>query len=66
LIGIDPNSGKKQIKAMNENGKKGRTKITASNRNLRGQEEDLGLHSYSKSQEIHHEFLVHVTSLMKH
>jgi hypothetical protein len=34
LIGIDPNSGKKQIKAMNENGKKGRTKITASNRNL--------------------------------
>jgi hypothetical protein len=56
----------KQIKDMNENGKKRRTKITASNRNPRGQEENLGLNSHSKSQEIHHEFSVHVTSLMRH
>jgi hypothetical protein len=36
---------------MNENGEKGRTKITALNRNPRGQEEDLGLHSHTKSQQ---------------
>jgi hypothetical protein len=50
--------------AKNENWEKRRTKIIASNRNPRGQNEDLGLHSHSKTQEIYHEFSVHVTSLM--
>jgi hypothetical protein len=50
--------------AKNENGEKRRTKITASNRNPRGQKEDLGLHFHFKTQEIYHEFSVHVTSLM--
>jgi hypothetical protein len=34
-----------------KNEEKRRTKITASNRNLRGQEEDLSLHSHTKSQQ---------------
>jgi hypothetical protein len=54
-----------QIKPMNENGEKRRTKITASNRNPRGQKEDLGLHSHSKSQEIYHKNLRFLTSPKK-
>jgi hypothetical protein len=53
------------IVGMNENGEKGRTKITASNRKLRGQKEDLGLHSHTKSQQIHHEIIRFLTSLKK-